>query len=186
MPCQNCTVTTTKLVKTRKPNYWIENPHQMIHFLWKHYYSTHLSSSEVYTFALCIMKISLLSGSVYLRDVMDHPIDIRFVAATNLNIAELRLKKNVAELRLKKGTASWPSPVWQYFGFNQDENDNVLPTCKLCQRKVCAAGGNTLLPIYCSIPAKKRPVFWAQAPSVQALCRQCVYTCKTRTLLTLR
>ena len=35
------------------------------------------------------------------------------------------------------------SPVWEYFGFKQDENDNVLPTRKLCLKKVHAAGGNT-------------------------------------------
>ena len=34
------------------------------------------------------------------------------------------------------------SPVWQYFGFKQDETNSDPPTCKLCM-KVCAAGGNT-------------------------------------------
>ena len=50
------------------------------------------------------------------------------MAATNVNIAELRSKK------VKR---------WEYFGFKQDENDNVPPTCKLCLKKVRAAGGNT-------------------------------------------
>ena len=35
------------------------------------------------------------------------------------------------------------SPVWQYFGFKADEDENAIPTCKLCLKKVSAAGGNT-------------------------------------------
>ena len=55
------------------------------------------------------------------------------MAATNANV----------ELRSKKVSAASPSSVWHYFGFGQDETDNDLPTCKLCLRKVRAAGGNT-------------------------------------------
>ena len=54
------------------------------------------------------------------------------MAATNVNIAELRSKKV---------SAVSASPAWEYFGFKQDEN--VPPTCKLCLKKVRVAGGNT-------------------------------------------
>ena len=35
------------------------------------------------------------------------------------------------------------SKLRQYFGFKEDENDNDMPTCKLCLKNVRAAGGNT-------------------------------------------
>ena len=44
---------------------------------------------------------------------------------------------------IKKFSGASISPVWQYFGFKQDETDSDPPTCKLCLKKVCAAGGNT-------------------------------------------
>jgi tRNA (cytidine32/guanosine34-2'-O)-methyltransferase len=47
------------------------------------------------------------------------------------------------DLRSKKFSGASISPVWQYFGFKQDETDSDPPTCKLCLKKVCAAGGNT-------------------------------------------
>ena len=53
------------------------------------------------------------------------------MATPNVSAADLRSKK------------SFTSPVWQYFGFKTDEDDNAKPTCKLCLKKVSAAGGNT-------------------------------------------
>lgn len=35
------------------------------------------------------------------------------------------------------------SAVWQHFGFEQNENDNDVPTCTLCLKKLRAAGGNS-------------------------------------------
>jgi hypothetical protein len=55
------------------------------------------------------------------------------MAAINANVG----------LRSKKVSGASTSLVWQYFGYKEDENDNDLPTCKLCLRKVRAAGGNT-------------------------------------------
>jgi hypothetical protein len=53
------------------------------------------------------------------------------MATSNVSAADLRSKK------------SFTSPIWQYFGFKTDEDDNAKPTCKLCVKKVSAAGGNT-------------------------------------------
>lgn len=50
---------------------------------------------------------------------------------------------NAADLRSKSKSSASHSPVWQYFGFKADEDDNATPTCKLCLKKVSAAGGNT-------------------------------------------
>ncbi len=50
---------------------------------------------------------------------------------TNVSAADLRTR-NSSKL-----------PVWQYFDFKNDEDDNATPTCKLCLKKVSAAGGNT-------------------------------------------
>ena len=44
---------------------------------------------------------------------------------------------------IKKVSGASISPVWQYFGLKQNETDSDQPTCKLCLKKVCAAGGNT-------------------------------------------
>ncbi len=55
------------------------------------------------------------------------------MAAINANIS----------LRSKKVSGATTSPVWQYFGFKENENDNEMPTCKICLKKVRAAGGNT-------------------------------------------
>jgi hypothetical protein len=35
------------------------------------------------------------------------------------------------------------SPIWQYFGVKTNEDDNAKQTCKLCLKKVSAAGRNT-------------------------------------------
>lgn len=39
------------------------------------------------------------------------------------------------------------SAVWKFFGYPRDADGSVLsdgfPTCKLCQKKVSAKGGNT-------------------------------------------
>ena len=50
------------------------------------------------------------------------------------------LNVSAADLCLKK---SFKSPIWQYFGFKTDEEDNAKLMCKLCFKKVSAAGGNT-------------------------------------------
>lgn len=50
------------------------------------------------------------------------------------------LNVSAVDLRPKK---SFKSPIWQYFGFKTDKDDNAKPTCKLCFKKVSAAGGNT-------------------------------------------
>jgi hypothetical protein len=47
---------------------------------------------------------------------------------------------SAADLRSKK---SFTSPIWQYFGFKTDVDDNAKQTCKLCLKNVSAAGGNT-------------------------------------------
>jgi hypothetical protein len=59
------------------------------------------------------------------------PIISTNMAKPNVSAADLRSKK------------SFTSSIWQYFGFKTDEDDNVKPTCKLCLKKVSAAGGNT-------------------------------------------
>ena len=43
----------------------------------------------------------------------------------------------------KKVSGANTSAVWQYFGFQENESDNDVPTCKLYLKKVRAAGGNT-------------------------------------------
>ena len=43
----------------------------------------------------------------------------------------------------KKVSGANTSAVWQYFGFQENESDNDVSTCKLCLKKVRAAGGNT-------------------------------------------
>ena len=50
-------------------------------------------------------------------------------------------KRQHCRIAVKKGFCGLCP--WEYFGFKQDENDNVPPTCKLFLKKVCAAGGNT-------------------------------------------
>jgi hypothetical protein len=53
------------------------------------------------------------------------------MATPNVSAVDLHSKKSLT------------SPVWQYFRFKTDEDNNAKPTCKLCLKKVSAAGGNT-------------------------------------------
>jgi hypothetical protein len=61
------------------------------------------------------------------------------MAAINANIS----------LRSKKVSGATTSPVWQYFGFKENENDNEMPTCKICLKKSVLL--EEILPIYVNI-----------------------------------
>ena len=84
-----------------------------------------------YPRALCQIHLQTQPKSRKGNKVFTSPIISANMATSNVSAADLRSKK------------SFTSPIWQYFGFKTDEDDNVKPTCKLCLKKVSAAGGNT-------------------------------------------